>query len=141
MESISSILEDHYADPYHRGPCDQPNFAAQKKCEESACQLRIELSISAEGEIREAWFDGEGCSCCESLASVLVETIEGQTADAASRLTPQTLLELAGATRTETLPGCYRLAVETLQLALDTNLDATDDDGTNFGGPSLREEC
>lgn len=144
MELSNQILAGHYADAYHRGDCESVNYACEGRSE-SGCSIRIELSIVDE-KVVEAWFEADGCPVCESLTSLLVESIEGMTTDAAKALTVQQLLAKAGAEghdAVEQAP-CTGLPVQTLASAIETPIDSLDDDladGTSFGGPSLREEC
>lgn len=144
MELNNPILSDHYADSYHRGSCDSVNFAGEERIQ-SGCAIRIELSV-VDDKIAEAWFEAEGCSVCESVTSLLVESIEGLTTVAAESLTIQQLLAKAGGAGLQAVlqSPCIGLPMQTLASAVRTPMDALDDDladGTSFGGPSLREEC
>lgn len=146
MFDYQQTLHEHYLDPYHRGPCDDPTHAAMARCNENNCQLEFELSLDNDGIILQAWFEGDGCQTCEALASLLANSCERQPQAAWAHLTlaqwcqqldwpEQQILDLSP---------CCTLPLQAFQAALSSPLDALDDDladGTNFGGPSLREEC
>lgn len=149
MADCQKLLEDHYADPYHRGACEHPTHSGVGQADSGRdangkCQLELQLAIDAAGQIREAWFDGVGCQCCEGMASVLVERLEGTQA-VESELTVANLSgELSLPEEGEAHATCLHLPFSILQIALQSPLDQLDDDladGTRFGGPSLREEC
>lgn len=146
MSNCPKLLLDHYEDPFHRGGCEQATHAAEAACPESGCQLRIELVLSETGTIVEAWFDGSGCRICEGTASLLVQHIQGGQSASYQRLTPSQLLQEVGLVELSIDAGaaCLNLPHTTLLQALNGSLTELDDDiadGTQFGGPSLREEC
>lgn len=151
----SDCFEEHYADPFHRGACEQPTHAAEKVSEQSGCQMRVELQLTENGDFAEAWFDAAGCEVCEALASIymqfLLEHDDSATAFGSAEKLDEAWLE---ARLREVAPpaaigrakesSCYSLPASTLLAAIRTPLDALDDDltdGIGFGGPSLREEC
>ncbi|GAB5406487.1 MAG: hypothetical protein Aurels2KO_47180 [Aureliella sp.] len=144
----NQVLADHYADAYHRGECDNVNFASEGVDDESKCAIRVELEIDS-GTINQAWFDSDGCPVCESVASIAMEAVEGKSTEHVASMTLDGLLATyAGDQSTASADTahscCASLPIRILQRALTTPLDALDDDladGTSFGGPSLREEC
>ena len=146
MCDYQQTLHDHYLDPYHRGPCDDPTHAATLRCNENNCQLEFELSLDSDGIILQAWFEGEGCQICEGLASKLAHCCEGQPQATWAQLSMAQWCQQLGWPEREllALSPCCTLPLHALQAALTSPLDPLDDDladGTNFGGPSLREEC
>lgn len=157
MSSLKSLLEDHYDDPYHHGSCERASHVGERGAENGRCQLRIELSVNADGVIEEAWFDGAGCQICESLASILMERCEGDPVDQWSKMTMEQLLDgLASGSEKEVeadrvsgdpelvQTGCVELPLQVLKIAFERPAGSDVDDGadtTTFGGPSLREEC
>jgi len=54
-------------------------------------QLRIH-----DGQLADAWFDGDGCCISQASASMLLEALEGKTIDEVKEYTAQQLLELFG---------------------------------------------
>jgi nitrogen fixation protein NifU and related proteins len=145
MCDYQQTLHDFYLDPYHRGPCEEATHAAMLRSLHGVCQLEFEVSLD-DGCIVQAWFQGEGCQTCEGLASMLANACEGQPQGAWTQLSLADWCQQIGwsAASLLDLSACATLPLLTLQAALASPLDALDDDladGTNFGGPSLREEC
>lgn len=142
-----SRLADHFDEPYHRGECERPTHGAESKLEiDSGCQLRFELAINDEAQVLEAWWDGSGCMACEGFSSIVSESIEGKQVE---DIDVKELLQLGKTLSLEEMPEedkseCVNLVLETMGKALTSSFDELDDDltnGTQFGGPSLREEC
>ena len=150
MNDAQQILRDHFEDPYHRGECEALTHAATLTCPESQCQLAVELCLDRNGKVLQAWFDGQGCSFCEAVASILMSYSEGKTCSELQQLSPAGYLKEIGISEStpESLPVCQLLPLQTLQHALTRSVANQDSelgdwavDETGFGGPSLREEC
>lgn len=146
MSDYQQTLEDYYLDPYHRGPHEDPTHAAATRCAENDCQLEFEVSLDGQGTILQAWFQGDGCSTCEGLASMLASSCEDQPAAVWASISFEAWTVQLGWPVAELLrlSPCATLPLRTLRAALASPLDTLDDDltdGPNFGGPSLREEC
>ncbi|MCA9132612.1 MAG: iron-sulfur cluster assembly scaffold protein [Planctomycetales bacterium] len=148
MLDASSLLRDHYDDPYHRGPCDAPTHAACRCAAGCPCEVAYELHLEQDGTVAEAWFEAAGCPWCEALASLLCEYCEGKAEGQLLSLEQSQLLTILGLPvqplpPTEQ-PTCTSLPLVALQDALRSPcaaLDGDQTDGPHFGGPSLREEC
>jgi nitrogen fixation NifU-like protein len=147
---ILQELQDHFDDPYHRGSADLATHASEGVNHDTDCHLRVELAIDEEGQIREAWWDGEGCRFCEGTASLLAERLEGRLAAELQDATDWRLIyEAADAAQAATCDvapthGCGAMVADTWLAAIKSPLAALDEDladGQQFGGPSLREEC
>jgi nitrogen fixation NifU-like protein len=78
----------------------------------------LELQISPEGKIEQAWFDGEGCCISQSSASMLCEKIEGKTVEEAKQFAAKDMLELFGARLTPNRQKCCLLPWRVLQQAV-----------------------
>lgn len=147
MTEFPEILQEHYEDPYHRGSCERATHGADGHCAESECEFRIELAVDDDGQIVDAWFDAVGCRACEGLNSMLMERIENSLVADWAGLQLSDLLTRLGLERwghTASLPDCVFVVYETFGRALVTSRVSLDEDiteGTQFGGPSLREEC
>lgn len=160
MEAWLKILKDHYEDPFHCGGCEHMTHAAELRCEATGCELRMELALGDDVVI-DAWFSGDGCAVCEGFASLVVERLTGESQRVAAlqgtpasdvsewltRLAVPPLLQFAepasllAATASQ---ACFVLPLQALAAALVSPVsDLADDltDATQFGGPSLREEC
>ncbi len=146
MTDISQLLSDHYDDPYHRGECEGATHAATCQSQPSGCQIALELRLSADGQVHQAWFDAAGCELCEAVASILAMTCEGKSAEELKQWNQGNFFDRLGL-EDLALPrsaACLWLPFETLGKTLRSPVDCIDsevDEGPNFGGPSLREEC
>ncbi len=151
MAELDQLLHDHFDDPYHRGPCDCPTHAASLSDVETGCQLAFELSLDGEGVVQQIWFEAEGCEVCEGLASWLASTCEGLTAAEIRELCLGDVLKQHGhdANRVCQRSACATLPLLAIKTTLcrslhdsgDQSIDGDLSEGTQFGGPSLREEC
>jgi nitrogen fixation NifU-like protein len=145
MSDPDTLLTEHFLDPFHRGPCERPTHAGECECAASGCHLQVELVIDTEGRIVQAWFEGLGCQVCEAVASLLMEYVENRPADDILSLDVGQLVEALGLHGAEAImqTPCLVLPLQSLARAIISPLDLVDDgeSGTNFGGPSLREEC
>ncbi len=133
---FAEAIENHFQDPYHRGPCERPSSVASGAS--GNCELQIEVAISSAGLIEEAWFDGLGCATCEGIASMMMQHIEKM---APADVQGLSLTDLGCPEGEEPEAPCCRLPLELLGEALQELDDVGADEDANFGGPSLREEC
>jgi nitrogen fixation NifU-like protein len=109
---------DHYEEPYHRGHSDRATHAHQDENPLCGDFVRVELEIEPQGQIREAWFSGEGCCISQAAASMLMEQIEGKTVDELKAMTAGEMLALFGAKLTPNRQKCCLLAWRVVQSAL-----------------------
>ena len=133
---------DHYEDPYHRGALDAATHAHEADNPLCGDVIHIDLKLTDDGVVEEAWFDGDGCVISQASASMLIEKIEGKTLDELKEFSANDMLELFGPKLTPNRQKCCLLSWRVLQTAFHS---PTDDDGDagddpNFGGPSLSEE-
>ena len=141
-ELFQQQVLDHYEDPYHRGPLNQLTHAFEADNPICGDSIRIELRVSGEGVVEEAWFDGEGCVASQAAASMLVEHVEGKTVDHLRAFSATEMLDLIGPDLPPNRQKCLLLGWRILQTALDCPTDdGVEELGPTFGGPSLREEC
>ena len=135
---------DHYEDPYHRGVFSDATHAHEADNPLCGDVIHIDLKLTADGTIDEAWFEGEGCVISQASASMLVEKIEGKTLDELNEFSADDMLALFGPKLTPNRQKCCLLSWRVLQSAVHSPIDGEDDDddagGPRFGGPSLGEE-
>lgn len=139
---LQQRIQDHYEDPYHRGRCESATHFAEH---EADCQVSsrdvvaIEMRIT-DDEIRELWFDGDGCELSQAFASMLAENLEGERTYEVRELSLDDALQRIKMTVIEDREHCCSLALDAIQLALKSQgLDLEDE--PNFGGPDLGDEC
>ena len=109
---------DHYEDPYHRGHCSSCTHAHEDRNPLCGDVIHLELQISPEGKIEQAWFDGEGCCISQASASMLCEKIEGKAVDDVKGFAAKDMLELFGARLTPNRQKCCLLGWRVLQQAI-----------------------
>jgi nitrogen fixation NifU-like protein len=136
-------IMDHYEDPFHRGTCD--HYTHEHEANNPLCGdvIRVQLRISPDQKIEEAWFDGEGCVISQSAASMLMEKIEGLTLDEVRRFSAQQMLELFGSRLLPNRQKCCLLSWRVVQSALHSptsDEEAAREGGPRFQGPQLGEE-
>ena len=109
---------DHYEDPFHRGRCGHPTHRHQRKNPLCGDVVRIEMVLSDEGKIRELYFDGEGCCISQASASMLMEQMDGKTAEEIKTFSAQNMLEMFGVRLTPNRQKCCLLSWQVLQEAI-----------------------
>ena len=149
MQNEQDIYEehvlDHYEDPYHRGECEGATHAHEADNPLCGDVIHIDLRLSPEGRVEEAWFDGEGCVISQASASMLVEKMEGKSLEEIRGFSAEDMLQLFGPKLTPNRQKCCLLSWRVLQGALHSPVDGEEADDEsesrpNFGGPSLGEE-
>jgi len=138
------VLE-HYEDPYHRGSLADATHADEGNNPLCGDVIHIDLKLSCDGKIEQAWFDGEGCKISQASASMLTEAIEGKTLEEVKAFSAEEMLKLFGPRLTPNRQKCCLLSWRVLQSAMHSPVgDFDDDENSNedpqFGGPSLSEE-
>ncbi|MFG0263525.1 MAG: iron-sulfur cluster assembly scaffold protein [Rhodopirellula sp. JB055] len=138
-DSHDDHVQDHYEDPYHRGTLETATHMGEGT--NSLCSDRIVITTQLDdsGNVKEAWFDGDGCVISQASASMLMEHVEGKPVEEVKAFTPEQMLDLFGAKLTPEHEKCCLLAWKTLQSALNSRSD-DDFDALAPSGPSLGEE-
>lgn len=76
------VIMDHYKNPKNRGKIDGDSLTIDMN--NPTCGDRIQLQLQVEdGVVKDARFDGEGCSISMSSASMMTQEIKGKTIDKA----------------------------------------------------------
>jgi nitrogen fixation NifU-like protein len=109
---------DHYEQPFHRGSCPFATHCHEGTNPLCGDRIRIELRVNKDGEIEDAFFQGEGCCVSQSAASMLVEHCHGKKLEAVRSLQPQDMLALFAAPLTFTRKKCCLLCWRVLQAAI-----------------------
>lgn len=80
-----SVIMDHYKNPRNKGSLD--NGSVTVDMNNPTCGDRIHLTLQVEeGIVKDAKFDGEGCSISMSSASMMTQTIKGKKVEEALEL-------------------------------------------------------
>ena len=107
-EQFKDHILAHFEQPYHQG--ERPNLGCVQNARNPACgdEVRLQLSMDADGRIAEAWFTGCGCIVSQAAASILCRHVEGRTTFELGMLTPEEVLALL---RVPLTPGRRRCAL------------------------------
>ena len=117
-ELYQEHILDHYEDPYHRGHCAHPTHAHEDDNPLCGDEVRVELEMTQEGQIREAYFSGDGCCISQAAASMLMEQVDGKNAEWVKNMSADDMLRLFGARLTPNRQKCCLLSWRVLQQAL-----------------------
>ena len=80
-----SVIMDHYKNPRNKGSLDDTSVTIDMN--NPTCGDRIHLTLLVEdGIVKDAKFDGEGCSISMSSASMMTQIIKGKTIEEANEL-------------------------------------------------------
>lgn len=139
---LQQRIQDHYEDPYHHGRCEYATHYAElaTECVDSAKDvIAVELRI-AQDEIREIWFEGNGCDLSQAFTSMLAEKLENKRTDAVRELSFEEALQQVNVAVDVDRQSCCKLALDAIQNAINSQGLETEDT-PNFGGPDLGDEC
>lgn len=117
-EIYQDHILDHYEDPYHRGKCEHCTHCHEDNNPLCGDRVRMELHINDHGQLREVFFDGEGCCISQAAASMLVERFDGRSIDEVRQFSADAMLELFGAKLTPNRQKCCLLPWRVLQAAI-----------------------
>ena len=80
-----SVIMDHYKNPRNKGSLDENSVTIDMN--NPTCGDRIHLTLNLEdGIVKDAKFDGEGCSISMSSASMMTQIVKGKKLDEALKL-------------------------------------------------------
>lgn len=114
---------DHYEDPYHRGVCPAATHGHEDDNPLCGDVIRVELEVSPEGRVQQAWFGGDGCCISQAAASMLMQQVEGRTVEEARAFSATDMLQLFGPKLTPNRQKCCLLCWRVLQAALYSPLE------------------
>jgi nitrogen fixation NifU-like protein len=76
--AYQELILEHYRRPRNRGP--MPGADATARVHNPLCGDEIAVAVALDGDrIREARFEGRGCSIAQASASMLTELVRGKT--------------------------------------------------------------
>ncbi|TWT24384.1 Fe-S cluster assembly sulfur transfer protein SufU [Planomicrobium sp. CPCC 101110] len=79
------VIMDHYKTPRNKGTLD--NDSVNIEMNNPTCGDRIQLTLQVEeGIVKDAKFDGEGCSISMASASMMTQAVKGKDVDTALQL-------------------------------------------------------
>jgi nitrogen fixation NifU-like protein len=117
MNLYQDHILDHYHNPRHFGLLANPTHQAEALNPTCGDKLTLSLLVDA-SNIREVGFEGEGCAISLASASILYDSLAGQTIAEALRKEPSEILGLTGLILSPGRVKCALLCLETLKKAL-----------------------
>ncbi len=132
-------IQDYFEDPYHRGRCDHPTHYSEASNTACGDIVAAELRVLDE-RIEEAWFDGEGCQLSQAVASMIIERIEGSSAEDVANLSLDAMLTMLDLNVDSDERDCCQVGLSAIQQAIDSPIDENPE-GPTFAGPDLGDEC
>jgi nitrogen fixation NifU-like protein len=112
------VILDHYKNPRRHGtlaPCD-----ARAEGQNSLCgdEVTVMVNFNGSSTIKDVRFQGRGCAISQAATSMLMEMIEGKTADEVAAMPTQDLLDEIGIPLTPIRLKCALLGLGVLKVAL-----------------------
>ena len=120
MEDLyREVILDHYKNPRGHGVIDDADAAAEGMNPLCGDEVAIYVAFGEDGEtIDEVKFSGRGCAISQAATSMLMEMIQGRTANEVGELSKEELLEEIGIPLTPIRLKCALLGLGVLKVAL-----------------------
>jgi nitrogen fixation NifU-like protein len=110
------ILE-HYKHPHNHGTLERADMEAHDINPLCGDELTFQLSLDADGKVKEVAFDGHGCAISQASASMLSDELQGLTAEELLKLDRQAVLDLLGIDISATRMKCAMLSLKVVKAA------------------------
>jgi nitrogen fixation NifU-like protein len=118
QEAIDYLLE-HYEQPRHQGALAQADVTMPGGNPGCGDVITIYLSVDPQTQtVKEASFEGEGCTISQAAASILLEQMQGQTLEYVEGLDFSWMIDELGREVVQSRPRCATLALGTLKAAI-----------------------
>lgn len=123
--SLTSELEadkllEHIESPYHRGRIQHPTCEGGMR--NAACGDQVNLQLLIEnGNVLQAWFEGQGCVISQASASILCEHVEKMAVSTAVHIRPHQIVDLLGAPISPSRQHCVLVGYFALQKILNSD--------------------
>ncbi len=113
------VILDHYKNPRHHGSLDGADAQAEGLNPLCGDEVSISVSFDADGDtIRDVRFEGRGCAISQAATSMLMELVEGRSAQEVAGMPKDELLEEIGIPLTPVRLKCALLGLGVLKVAL-----------------------
>ena len=118
QEAIEFLLE-HYEQPQHHGALDPADVTMPGGNPGCGDVVTIYLNVDADHDtIKEATFEGEGCTISQAAASILLEQMQGKSLSEIEQLDYSWMIDELGREIVQSRPRCATLALGTLKAAI-----------------------
>jgi nitrogen fixation NifU-like protein len=114
QEAIEFLME-HYQHPYHKGKLEDADISLSGGSPGCSDVVTMQAKFDEAGNLKEVYFDGEGCTISMAAASYVSELTEGMSPDQIEALTFEDLIDALGREVVMTRPTCATTALGTLK--------------------------
>lgn len=121
QDYIENIL-DHHDNPRNKRRLDPADIEASGGNPGCGDIVVMFANIDADGRIREATFQGEGCTISQAAASMLTEELVGRTLDEVRNMSFEDVIDEMGKDVVSTRTKCATLALTIMKSASDDYL-------------------
>jgi nitrogen fixation NifU-like protein len=120
MEDLyREVILDHYKNPRGHGVIEEADAAAEGMNPLCGDEVAIYVAFGEDGEtIDEVKFSGRGCAISQAATSMLMEMVQGRTANEVGELSKDELLEEIGIPLSPIRLKCALLGLGVLKVAL-----------------------
>jgi nitrogen fixation NifU-like protein len=112
------VILDHYKNPRRYGTLDPCDARAEGQNPLCGDEVTVMVNFNGGGTIRDVRFEGRGCAISQAATSMLMEMVEGKTADQVAAMPTQELLDEIGIPLTPIRLKCALLGLGVLKVAL-----------------------
>lgn len=111
-----NVILEHWKHPVQKE--SRPDADLKGRAVSHACGDEITVYLFVDnGVVRDAYFNGEGCTICLGMASLLTQHLIGLPVDQVRILTDERVLAMAGVEIERRRHGCALVALEALRAA------------------------
>ena len=114
-------LQEHFHNPHHQGRCVNPTHSATVDNPMCGDWVRLEIRVSPDQIVAEAWFEAGGCVLSRAAASLLAEYVEGKQLHDIAAIRPELMLDLVAIRLSPRRMNCALLALCALRDSLRAN--------------------
>jgi nitrogen fixation NifU-like protein len=121
------LIIDRYQHPLYRGVLEPNDISFEDYNPLCGDQIRIDLRLDGQGQVKEAAFSGKGCAISQASADLLLESIIGKPIEAIKSYTKQEILDLIGLELGPVRLKCALLALKVLKAGIYGMGEASDE--------------
>jgi nitrogen fixation protein NifU and related proteins len=108
---------DHYRNPRNFGLLEAPDAAAEDLNPLCGDKICFQLRLDDQDRVAEVRFSGKGCAISQASASMLSETLHGETLEEVARIPEERVLENVGIGISPARMKCAMLGLKVLKKA------------------------
>ncbi len=85
-EVYRQVVMDHYQNPRHHGHLEHPTLSVGLHNPSCGDELHLDVLLDEDGMVRDAAFEGQGCSISMAAASMFIDRVRGKKLEEARRV-------------------------------------------------------